>query len=115
LTEGGLKQVDSSPDLFVTYHITTQENTVYNTSTFGYGGDGRGWGGGMANSTTTEMNYTEGTIIIDGYEPGEKNMVWRGTGTVTVKSKPEKQAKQIDKILAKLGAKWDNIHAGQAK
>jgi len=34
---------------------------------------------------------------------------------VTVKSKPEKQIKQIDKILKKLGNRWDKIHAGQGK
>ena len=28
---------------------------------------------------------------------------------------PEKQAQQIDKILAKLGDKWDKILAGQGK
>jgi len=42
-------------------------------------------------------------------------MVWRGTGTVTVKSKPDKQIKQVDKILRKLGKKWDKIHAGKGK
>jgi hypothetical protein len=42
-------------------------------------------------------------------------MVWRGTGTVTVKAKPEKQAKQIDSILKKLGNKWDKIIAGKGK
>ena len=42
-------------------------------------------------------------------------MVWRGTGTVTVKSKPEKRAAQIDKIVTKLGAKWDKILAGQGE
>jgi hypothetical protein len=118
LTEGGLKQVESDPDLFVTYHLTTQQNTVYNTTSFGYGGYGRGWGGwggSMGSSTTTASTYTEGTMIIDGYEPGEKKMVWRGTGTVTVKSKPEKQAKQIDKILDKLGAKWDKILQNQGE
>jgi hypothetical protein len=118
LTEGGLKQVDSNADLFVTYHVTTQENTVLNTTSFGYGGWGYGWGawgGGVGSSTTTASTYTEGTLIIDAYEPGEKKMVWRGTGTVTVKSKPEKQIKQIDKILAKLGDRWDKIHANQGK
>jgi len=118
LTQGGLKQVDANPDLFVTYHFTSKENTVYNTTGFGYGGFGLGWGGwggGMGSSTTTESNYTEGTLIIDAYEPGDKKMVWRGTGTVTVKAKPEKQAQQIDKILAKLGDKWDKILAGQGK
>jgi hypothetical protein len=118
LTEGGLKQVDSDPDLFVTYHITTQDNTVYNTTSFGYGGWGGGWGGwggGMGSSTTTASTYTEGTLIIDAYEPGDKEMVWRGMGTVTVKSKPEKQTKQIDKILTKLGNRWDKILKNEGK
>jgi hypothetical protein len=38
LTEGGLKEVSDNPDLYVTYHITTKEKTVYNTTNFGYGG-----------------------------------------------------------------------------
>ena len=42
-------------------------------------------------------------------------MIWRGAGTVTVKSKPEKQQKQIDKILDKLGKKWAKILAGKGK
>ena len=56
-----------------------------------------------------------GTLIIDGYEPGEKKLVWRGTGTVNVKDKPEKRVKQVEKILTKLGKRWDKIHAGQGK
>ena len=43
------------------------------------------------------------------YEPGEKQLVWRGTGTVTVKKEPEAQAKQINKILTKMGKQWDKI------
>jgi hypothetical protein len=121
LSEGGLRSVSSDPDLFVTYHLTSQENTVLNTTSFGYGGahrGWRGWGGGMGTSTTTASTYTEGTLIVDAYAPdenGEKKMVWRGTGTVTVKSKPEKQQKQIDKILDKLGKRWKKILEGKGK
>ena len=119
LTEGGARQVESDPDLYITYHVTTSDRTNYNTTTMGYGGMGRGWGGyggmGMASSTTTVSTYTDGTLIIDAYEPVEKKMVWRGTGTVTLKSKPEKQVKQIDKILAKMGDKWDKILKNQGK
>lgn len=121
LSEGGLQSVSSDPDLYVTYHLTSQENTVYNTTNFGYGGyhrGWRGWGGGMSTATTTASTYTEGTLIVDAYAPddgGEKKMVWRGTGTVTVKSKPEKQQKQIDNILDKLGKKWAKILAGKGK
>jgi hypothetical protein len=124
--EDHLKQVESGGDLYVTYHVITEENTVFNTTSFGYGGYGGGWGGygrygyggygGMGGSaTTTATTYTDGTLVLDGYEPGEKKLVWRGTGTVTVKSKPEKQAKQIDNILTKMGKKWDKIHTGQGE
>jgi len=129
LTEGGLKEVTENPDIYVTYHFTSQENTSYNTTSMGYGGYGGyygGWGGygryggmggmgGMGTSTTYATTYTEGTLIFDAYEPGDKNLVWRGTGTVTVKAKTEKKIKQVDNILKKLGAKWDKILAGKGK
>ena len=126
LAEGGLKEVTENPDIYVTYHATSKENTSYNTTSMGYGGYGgygAGWGGygryggygGMASSTTYETKYTEGTLIIDGYDPTDKKLVWRGTGTVTVKAKTEKQIKQVDNILKKLGSKWDKILVGQGK
>ena len=118
LSEGGLQSVSSDPDLYITYHQTSKENTVYNTTSFGYGGYYGGWGrwgGGMGSATTTATTYTEGTLIIDAYGPDEKKMLWRGSGTVTVKSKPEKQQKQINKIVDKLGKKWAKILAGEGK
>ena len=120
LTEGGLQQVDADPDLSITYHVTTKDNTVYNTSSLGYGGHGAGWGGwgggvGMSTSSTTATTYTEGTLILDAYESGEKKMVWRGTGTVTLKAKPEKQAQQIEKIMLKMGDKWQKILKNQGE
>jgi hypothetical protein len=123
LKDGGLQEVDSDADLYITYHVATKDNTVFNTTTFGYGGWGPGWGGygrwgyggGMGSSTTTATTYTDGTLIIDAYEPSDKKMVWRGTGTVTLKEKPEKQAQQVDKILTKMGNKWDKILKNQGK
>ena len=122
LTEGGLKRVETDPDFLITYHVTTAEKTSYQTTSMGYGGYGGYWGGwygwgapGMASTTVSEYNYTEGTLIIDAYDPVEKKMIWRGTGTVTVKASPEKQTKQVDKILKKIGKKWDKILAGKGK
>ena len=126
LADGGLKEVTENPDIYVTYHFTSQENTSYNTTSMGYGGYGGyygGWGGyggyggmgGMGTSTTYATTYTEGTLIFDAYEPGDKTLVWRGTGTVTVKAKTEKKIKQVDNILSKIGAKWDKILAGKGK
>jgi hypothetical protein len=125
---GGATEVTENPDLFITYHITSEQQTSYTTTSFGYGGYGGGWGGygrygyggyggmgGMGTSSTTARNYTVGTLIIDAYEASEKKMIWRATGEVTVKDKPEKQIKQVEKILTKIGKKWQKILADQGK
>ncbi len=95
------------------------------TTSFGYGGYGPGWGGwrgygygGMAEWDRPQRprrNYTEGTLIIDAYEATDKKMIWRATGTVTVKDSSEKQIQQVEKILTKIGKKWDKIIAGEGK
>jgi hypothetical protein len=118
LREGGLTEVQENPDIYITYHFTTEDRTSYTTTNFGYGGYGGGWygwGGGMGSSSTQQHNYTDGTLIIDAYDSTDKKMIWRGTGTVTVKAKPEKQIKQVENILTKIGKRWEKILAGQGK
>jgi hypothetical protein len=36
LREGGLREVEGSPDLYVTYHFTSQGRQSYSTTTMGY-------------------------------------------------------------------------------
>jgi hypothetical protein len=123
-----LKQVDSGGDIYVTFHVTTKDNTVFTTDSWGYGGWGPGWGGygrygyggyyagaGGGTSTTRATTYTDGTLILDAYNPDDKQLIWRGTGTVTLKSKPEKVDKQIDNIFNKMGKKWDKILANEGR
>ena len=122
---GGATEVTENPDIFITYHLTTEQQTSYTTTSFGYGGMHGGWGGwgyggmhggmGMGSSTTQARNYTEGTLIFDAYDSTDKKMIWRATGTVTVKDKPENQIKQVEKILNKIGKKWGKIMAGKGK
>jgi len=42
----GLGEVQDAPDLFVTYHFSTQDNQVFHTTSMGMGraGMGAGWG-----------------------------------------------------------------------
>jgi len=125
LGEGGLREVQENPDLYVTYHFISEEKRGVTTTSMGYGGYWGGWdawgpydaygGPMMGSSTTREYSYEEGTLVIDAYDSKEKKLVWRGMGTVTVKSKPEKQIKQVEKILAKIGNRWDKILAGKGK
>ena len=118
LVESGLREVQERPDIYVTYHLTSKQEYRLSTTGYGYGGYGVGWGrwgGGTVSATTTATTYTKGTLIIDAYDAAEKKLIWRGTGTVTVASKPEKQTRQIEKILDKLGAKWEKILSNEGK
>jgi hypothetical protein len=114
LMDSGLKEVTENPDVFITYHVITQQNQVFNTTGYGYGGYGPGWGA-WGGGTTTVSTYTEGTLIVDGYRASDKKLVWRGTGTETVSSKPEKRTKQVQDILDKLGDRWQRILKNEGK
>jgi len=123
LNTHGLREVQDAPGLLMTYHFSTQDNQVFQTTSMGMGrgGMGAGWGRwgaggvGMGTSTTRASTYTEGTLAIDLYDPEEQKLIWRGSGTVTLKGKPEAQMKQVDKVLKKLGKRWDQIVAGKGK
>jgi hypothetical protein len=128
LTKGGLREVEDDPDIYVTYHYIGEEKKRLSTTSTGYGGYGGYWGGWdawgpgdpfggpmMGTSTTREYSYEEGTLVIDAYDSAEKKLVWRGSGTVVVKDSPQKQVKQVEKILRKMGKRWDRILANIRK
>lgn len=116
LTTVGMIEDTESPDLYVTYHGESDKKVLVDIDTWGYAygspwrrdpywGGYRGYAVGPTRATVRE--YDVGTLIIDLYDAKEKQLVWRGTATATIPSKPEKQAKRLDKAVAKLAKKWD--------
>ena len=113
LTQGGLIEVNEDPDIYVTYHASTDQETRLNTIQFGYGYPGSwdwggygygygygGWGGAMSTSTTTVTTYEVGTLVVDVWDASTKELIWRGTATnIMVSDNPEKMAKRINKAL----------------
>lgn len=110
LAKEGLTQVESNPDVYVTYFADDNEQTVIDTTHYGYGFPGDwywGYGGmGMSTSTSRVRTYTEGTLVVDIYKAKEKELVWRGTVSGTVSENPQKNVKKINKGLAKLFEKY---------
>jgi len=124
LNKTGLTEVEpnENPDLFVTYHTSSKDEVQLNTSYYGYGYGGGWyrdpyWGGGwgMGGATTTAYNYTRGTLIVDIWDAHKKQLVWRGAAQAILKDNPQKQAKQIDKALAKMVSKWQSMRANYEK
>ncbi len=56
----------------------------------------------MGSSTSRSSTYTKATLVIDIWDAKSKSMIFRGSITDTVSSKPEKNEKKINKGAEKL-------------
>ncbi len=111
LSARGLTKDDANPDVAITLYVVVEQKTSTTAYTnynggMGYGYGRWGWGGGygMGSSTTSysEDDYLEGTVVIDFYDSGTKNLVWQGILTKTVTENPQKREKSIPKAVNKL-------------
>lgn len=125
ITLGGLTEVDSDPDIYVTYHGSSKEELSVNTSSYGVGYPG-GWGygsyggyggyyghhyGGMyGTASTTVTSYRVGTLVIDAWDADTQELIWRGMAAdIVLTENPTKMAKKIDKALKKMVDKWQKV------
>ena len=104
-SKGFTKGSDGIADLVVIIQAGSQDKmqvTNYGYGGYGYGRYGRGWGGGYGG--TDVYYYEETTLLIDLIDLELKELVWRGSGTVTVKDYSDKQEMQeaIDAVVAKI-------------
>jgi len=109
--KGLTKTEDDTADLFVGYQVSLDKEKQWNSFSTGMG-PGWGWGAGYhgygayggGSTTTTSSTLYVGTLGLDMYDRGAKQLVWRGRATKTLdpKAKPEKREKNIQKAAARL-------------
>lgn len=106
LTEKGwMLATEGAADAQVVVHGAGETKRTLNTFYSGMGGYRyRGWGGmgGMGTATTTESEYTVGTLVVDIFGAKEKNLLWRGIAQDELSDKPEKNIKKLGKASDKL-------------
>lgn len=99
-----------SPDGQVTlagHVVNSQRQTIdtFYTGT-GMGGWGwrGGWGGGMAmgSAQSTVRTYDVGTLVLDMFDTGTKQAIWRGTASGTVPSTTERVNAAVEAGLDKM-------------
>ena len=96
---------EGQADAQVVLHGASQTKRSLNTFYSGMGGYGyRGWGGmgGMGTATTTESEYTVGTLVVDIFDATGKNLMWRGIAQDELSDKPEKNVKKLEKASDKM-------------
>ncbi len=87
----GLELVDSGqPDLGVVFSTGSRREAV-----------NYGWGPRYRGPRKVTV-YREGELTIDLIDGDKRELVWRGSVSATLKEKPEKLKKQIDKSVAKV-------------
>lgn len=111
IAEGGLTEVQSDPDVYVTYHTASQDKVRLQTDYhgYGYGGYGRGgWGysgygfGGPTASTTRVIEYEEGTLVVDVWDAATETLVWRASVSRVFSSNVRKAEGQVVKAIEKM-------------
>jgi hypothetical protein len=109
LASKGLSRKDAAPtDMVIVFQISVKQEkqiTSYDTGGYGYGPRWRGgWYGGTGMSTATTETINIGSVVLDMYDAGTKQLVWRGMVAKAVDegAKPDKKQKNIDKAAEKL-------------
>jgi hypothetical protein len=107
LAAKGWTRVDSGGDVAIVAIKTSHTERTLQTFYDGIGGGWRWRGfGGFGESTTTEQDYKEGTLVVDLYDAKTKQLIWRGVAEDMVSNKAEKNEKNLDKGVAKMFKKF---------
>jgi hypothetical protein len=125
LTKVGLTETEGTPDVYVTYHGSTEKEVQLHSDSFGYGMGGYGMGGwgfygyGMAgpvSTTTRVVEYNKGTLVVDIWDPTMKELVWRGTaGDILISDSVEKTQKNVSKAIAAMVKQNQKLRGPGAK
>jgi hypothetical protein len=103
LAAKGLKRVASGGDLLVSYGVAVKEVPQFTTF---YDGPGWGWGWAGGFSTTTVQTIYEGTLVLNMVDARRKQLVFEGTSTETISSKPEKNTRKLAKAVNEIFEKY---------
>jgi hypothetical protein len=105
LAAKGLKRVASGGDLLVSYGVAVKEVPQFTTFYDGPGwGWGWGWPGGFA--TTTVQTIYEGTLVLNMVDARRKQLVFQGTSTETISSRPAKNTRKMAKAVNEIFEKY---------
>ncbi len=85
-------------DAGVSANVTTRERRTLDRF-YGGGPWGYRWGGPVS---TTVYTYDVGTLIVDVFDAGTKQPVWRGIAAQTLSDKADKNTKKLNKAVEKM-------------
>ncbi|HEX6994771.1 MAG TPA: DUF4136 domain-containing protein [Gammaproteobacteria bacterium] len=118
LAMAGLMEVEQNPDVYVTYHTSTEQNVRLESDAWGYGFGGYGtgaWGAwgygynGPTSVTTDVVTYDTGTLVVDIWDADRMELVWRASYSKVFSDDPEKAGKQVDAAIEAMAERWKKL------
>jgi hypothetical protein len=109
---------DSNPDFCVAYYASTNQKLDVTYWDYGYAWRprwwsgwgrrwGRGWGGDWGMQTGPVVTeYTEGTVLVDVFDPKTKDLLWRGQGVATVSDDEAQYEQDLKQTVAAIVDKF---------
>jgi hypothetical protein len=109
----GIKYVESGGDMDISLFIVVDQKTsttaytdYYTTGYRGYRRYRGGWGYGFAETTYSETDYLEGTLVMDVFDGKSKDQIWQGIAKSTVTENPQTRAKKHPSSIGALMNKF---------
>ena len=102
VANAGFEEVDSDPDVYVTYHGSTNQQLRFDTTYMTMSNWHRpGWhsGMGVTSSSTRATSVTQGTLVIDIWDASTNTLVWRAIATDTLSQNPERVTNAINRAV----------------
>ena len=99
LAAKGWTKVPEGGDVSITVFGTTRNKRTYETFYTGFGG----WRwGGFGTATTDVVVHPVGTLLVDMFDTRTKKLIWRGSASDALSNKPEKNIKELQKVVEKM-------------
>lgn len=112
LQSKGWRRLDSGGQVSISAVGAVHNQKEYTTFYSGMGG--WRWGGfGQGQATTTVDNEKIGTLVVDLYDTGNKQLIWRGEARGTLSDNPQKNEKKLQKTVDKMFKKFPPEEGGK--
>ena len=106
LVQKGLTKVENNADLYIGYQFVLNLEKSVSLWETGGAGPGLGWDpwGGGRNVQGQTSTIPVGILLMDLYDVGKKQLVWRGDAikTINLQTDPNKNYKNLQKVMTKL-------------
>ena len=100
LAARGLQRVTTGGDLLISYQFQVTRQPQYFTFSDGWGpGWDWGWGWGNGFAVTTAEDILQGTLVLDMVDANQQQLVFQGTSTQAISSRPEKNSRKLIKAV----------------